>query len=49
MCDEPPLFPQIDHIWEASKGGPTAQWNGRLACAFHNNWRNTHPDEPDPP
>jgi hypothetical protein len=43
-CDEPPLFPQIDHIHEASKGGPTTQDNGRLACGFHNRWRNHHPD-----
>jgi hypothetical protein len=44
-CDEPPIYPQIDHIEEASKGGPTTQANGRLACAFHNRWRNHHPDE----
>jgi hypothetical protein len=43
-CDEPPERPQIDHIHEASKGGPTTQDNGRLGCAFHNRWRNTHPD-----
>jgi hypothetical protein len=47
-CDESPLFPQIDHIHESSKGGPTIQSNGRLACGFHNRWRNNHPDhEPD--
>ena len=43
-CDEPPLLPQIDHIQEFSKGGPTTQSNGRLGCAFHNRWRNNHPD-----
>ena len=43
-CDEPPLFPQIDHVQEFSKGGPTTQCNGRLGCAFHNRWRNNHPD-----
>ncbi len=55
-CNEPPEHPQIDHIHEAAKGGPTTQDNGRLACAFHNRWRNHHPDpdpddpdDPDPP
>ena len=43
-CDEPPLQPQIDHIHEAGKGGPTTQANGRLGCGFHNRWRNQHPD-----
>lgn len=43
-CDEAPLQPEIDHIHEASKGGPTTQSNGRLACGFHNRWRNHHPD-----
>ena len=43
-CDEPPLFPEIDHIQEFSKGGPTVQSNGRLGCGFHNRWRNNHPD-----
>lgn len=40
---------QVDHIHEASKGGPTTQDNGRMACDFHNKWRNNHPDEPEPP
>ena len=44
-CDEAPLRPEIDHIHEASKGGPTTQDNGRLGCGFHNRWRNHHPDE----
>lgn len=43
-CDEPPERPQVDHIHEASKGGLTTQGNGRLACAFHNRWRNLHPE-----
>jgi len=43
-CDEPPIYPQTDHIEESSKGGATTQANGRLACAFHNRWRNHHPD-----
>jgi hypothetical protein len=38
------MFPQIDHIQEASKGGPTTQRNGRMGCGFHNLWRNQHPD-----
>ena len=53
-CDELPEQPQIDHIIEAGRGGPTLQANGRLGCGFHNRWRNTHPDDwqrpgPDPP
>jgi hypothetical protein len=46
-CDQPPDRPEIDHITEAHNGGPTTQDNGRLACRYHNNWRNTHPDPPD--
>ena len=34
LCDDP--IEQIDHIEPASWGGPTAQDNGRGACAFHN-------------
>ncbi len=51
-CDEVPERSEVDHIHEASKGGQTTQDNGRLGCAFHNRWRNTHPDaggDPDPP
>ena len=48
-CDEVPERPQIDHIHEASKGGPTTQDNGRLGCDFHNHWRIHHPDEDDDP
>jgi hypothetical protein len=48
-CDQPPDQPQIDHIVQAANGGPTTQANGRLACAFHNRWRNNHPDLCDDP
>ena len=48
-CDEVPERPEIDHIHEASKGGPTTQANGRLGCGFHNRWRNLHPDPDDDP
>ncbi len=48
-CDEVPERPQIDHIHEHAKGGPTTQENARLGCDFHNRWRNHHPDDPDPP
>jgi hypothetical protein len=55
-CDDVPDRPEIDHIHEASKGGPTTQWNGRYGCRFHNLWtyRNAEPsddpdDDPDPP
>jgi hypothetical protein len=44
-CDESPRWPQVDHEEEASKGGETTQDNGRLGCDFHNNRRNTHPDD----
>jgi len=44
-CDDVPQRPVIDHIEEASKGGPTTQTNGRYGCSFHNQWRNHHPDE----
>ncbi len=43
-CEEVPLRPEIDHIHEHHKGGPTTQANGRLGCGFHNRRRNTHPD-----
>ncbi|MDQ2649831.1 MAG: HNH endonuclease [Actinomycetota bacterium] len=49
MCDKPPERSEIDHIHEAAKGGLTTQDNGRLACRFHNQWRLSHPDDPDPP
>lgn len=49
MCEDAPERPQIDHVHEHAKGGPTTQANGRLACAFHNRWRVTHPDPGDDP
>lgn len=53
-CDAAPEHLQVDHVLEASKSGLTTQDNGRLACGFHNRWRNHHPDpaepdDPDPP
>ena len=39
-CDDVPQRPEIDHIAEAAKGGPTTQDNGRLGCGFHNRLRN---------
>ena len=50
-CDEVPERPQVDHIHEHSKGGPTTQDNGRWGCGHHNRWRYHHPhpdDDPDP-
>jgi hypothetical protein len=44
-CEEAPRWPQVDHEEAASKGGETTQENGRLGCDFHNNRRNTHPDD----
>ena len=44
FCDEVPERPEVDHIHEAANGGATTQANGRLGCAFHNRWRNHHPD-----
>jgi hypothetical protein len=46
-CDEIPDRPQVDHIHEASKGGPTTQDNGRWGCDHHNRHRNQHPDPDD--
>jgi hypothetical protein len=48
-CDEVPQRPEVDHIHEASKGGPTTQDNGRYGCRFHNQWRNTLPKPDDEP
>ncbi len=42
-CDEVPQRLEIDHIHEASKGGPTTQDNGQGGCGFHNRWKQTHP------
>jgi hypothetical protein len=46
-CDEVPDRPEVDHIHEAAKGGPTTQANGRWGCSYHNRWRNLHPDPED--
>ena len=42
-CDEPSSRSQVDHVDPWSKGGVTAQWNGRMACPFHNRLRNRPP------
>jgi hypothetical protein len=47
-CDEVPQHTEIDHIHEASCGGPTTQTNGRQGCDFHNLDRDPDTD-PDPP
>jgi hypothetical protein len=35
-CDEVPQRTEIDHIHEASCGGPTTQDNGWASCGYHN-------------
>jgi hypothetical protein len=40
FCDAPAWRLQVDHVEEWSKGGPTTQSNGRLACGYHNRLRN---------
>ena len=42
-CEEPSSRSQADHIQPWGKGGITAQWNGRMACPFHNRLRNRPP------
>ena len=42
-CDEPAHRCQVDHIVPWTQGGITAQWNGRLACGYHNRLRNRPP------
>jgi hypothetical protein len=42
-CDEPASRCQADHIKPWRQGGITAQWNGRMACGFHNRLRNRPP------
>jgi hypothetical protein len=44
LCEEPAYRCEIDHIQPACEGGPTLLSNGRCMCAFHNRWRNSHPD-----
>ena len=39
FCDEAAHRCQADHVIPWSEGGMTAQWNGRLACGFHNRLR----------
>ncbi|MGQ0831201.1 MAG: DUF222 domain-containing protein [Microthrixaceae bacterium] len=48
-CDEVPLWPEVDHIVEHARGGPTTQWNGRLGCHHHNLDRVNHPERYEPP
>lgn len=47
-CDVPADRCQVDHIKPHSQGGVTAQWNGRLACGFHNRRRNHERRGPPP-
>lgn len=35
-CDDPSPRCDVDHIVPASRGGPTSQHNGQLACTTHN-------------
>jgi hypothetical protein len=52
-CDVPADDCQIDHIIDYSRGGPTEQENGWVACGFHNRLRYERPppdrDERPPP
>lgn len=48
-CDVPADRCQVDHVVPWSAGGPTVQWNGRLACGRHNRSRVFGPDWPPPP
>jgi hypothetical protein len=43
-CDQVPQRPEIDHIHEWSKGGPTTQDNAGLGCHFHNLDKQRHPE-----
>lgn len=47
-CDQQPQRPEIDHITDASHGGPTSEANGRWGCSYHNHHR-TPPRNLDPP
>ena len=51
-CDEVPQRPEIDHIHDAAKGGPTTQDNAQAGCGYHNRWKYHHPhtdnDDPEP-
>lgn len=46
-CHIPGHRCQGDHIHRHADGGPTNPDNGQLRCAFHNNWREQHPDHPN--
>jgi hypothetical protein len=48
-CDEVPERFEVDHIHEASKGGPTTQDNGQGGCGFHNRLKSTRPDRDGDP
>ncbi len=47
-CDVAADRCQVDHIVPWRYGGPTVQWNGRLACGRHNRSRVFGPDWPPP-
>ncbi len=47
-CDEVPQWPEVDHIVEHARGGPTTQTNGRLGCHHHNLDRVNHPERHEP-
>lgn len=46
-CEAPAERCEVDHIVPASRGGPTTQENGRLACSFHNRIRNQGREWPE--
>ena len=48
-CDEVPQRPEIDHIHDAAKGGPTTQTNAQAGCGYHNRWKYLHPDNDNDP
>jgi hypothetical protein len=43
LCDEPADACEVDHVIPWEVGGPTAQWNGRLYCGWHNRRRRRRP------
>lgn len=47
-CDVPLHRTDVDHIVPHRKGGPTAQWNGRLECPPHNRIPDLHDDGATP-
>ncbi|MGH9278895.1 MAG: HNH endonuclease signature motif containing protein, partial [Acidimicrobiales bacterium] len=40
FCEAPAQHCEVDHVQPWSAGGLTTQQNGRLACGYHNRWRN---------